>query len=70
MAPMRTTTPAASEAAATDTCSAPLPLPLAGLTLSQLPPLEVAAVAVQLSVPPPELEIDTLCGAGFCPAEV
>lgn len=40
----------------TETLMVPALAPEAGDALSQLPPETVLAVAVQLSVPPPELE--------------
>lgn len=45
------------------TVSVPFPVPDAGLRLSQL----ALSVAVQLSVPLPELEIETVLFAGLLP---
>ena len=44
----------------TETVRVPVPVPEEGETLSQFPPEEVLATAVQFSVPPPGLEIVTV----------
>lgn len=55
--------PAVRPAVATLMLSVPAPVPDAGLRLSQL----VFSVAVQLSVPLPELEIEIVLAAGLLP---
>lgn len=58
---------AVSPAIFTETVSVPALIPEEGVTVSQLPPKEVLGVAVQLSVPAPELEMLTVWLAGLAP---
>jgi hypothetical protein len=62
--------PAASPVVFTDTTSVLGAVPEVGVTLSQLPPDVVDALADHVSVPPPAFVNETFCAAGLAPPAV